>query len=338
MRPGHTRPRKALFFKLLGPTLLLLLPLLLLGGSLAEAGLSPQSAEQATGDQALPSRLVVRVYFRNTAERDSLATELDALEVPTTGGYLTVVSDQTGVDLLRLRGLRVEIDAEQTASMNATVKFGNTPDNFFGGYKTVEEMQTFLDAEVAAHPTLAEKVDYRRLVVQGPPRPVHPARRHTTATTCWRCTSPTRPSPAPSRSSGWKPVSTPARSPRPRSRCAISASCSTTTTAMPTPTGWWTSTTSGSSRCSTPTGTTSSKQAAAATAPTTSARTPTTPTAAPPGRPASATSSAPTTTATSPSCGTAAAAPAAPLLRRPITARRPTRSPRRRRLSTRYAA
>jgi hypothetical protein len=80
MRPGFTEPRKALFFKLLGPTLLLLLPLLLLGGSLAEAGLRPQTAGQATGDQALSSRLVVRVYFRNTAERDSLATELDTLE------------------------------------------------------------------------------------------------------------------------------------------------------------------------------------------------------------------------------------------------------------------
>ena len=49
---------------------------------------------------------------------------------------------------------------EQTASLNAKVKFGNTPDNFFGGYHTVEEMQQFLDQEVAAHPNLAEKVDY----------------------------------------------------------------------------------------------------------------------------------------------------------------------------------
>jgi hypothetical protein len=160
MRATHTELRKALFFKLLGPTLLLLLPLLLLGGSLAEAGVRPQAAEQATVGQTTPSRLVVRVYFRNTAERDRLATELDALEVPTTGGYLTVMSDQAGVDALRRRGLRVEVDAEQTANANAALKFGNTPDNFFGGYHTVEEIQQFLDDEVAAHPTLAETVDY----------------------------------------------------------------------------------------------------------------------------------------------------------------------------------
>ncbi|MEP6775825.1 MAG: M14 family zinc carboxypeptidase, partial [Chloroflexota bacterium] len=160
MRSGHARPPKAPLLKLLGPTLLLLLPLLLLGGSLAEAGLKPQTAGQAAVDPATSSHLVLRVYFHNTAERDSLATELDTLEIPTTGGYLTVVSDQAGVDSLRARGLRVEIDAEQTARLNTNVKFGNTPDNFFGGYHTVEEMQQFLDAEVSAHPSLAEKVDY----------------------------------------------------------------------------------------------------------------------------------------------------------------------------------
>ncbi len=36
------------------------------------------------------STLVMRVYFRDRAERDQLAQELSAEEVPTTGGYLTV--------------------------------------------------------------------------------------------------------------------------------------------------------------------------------------------------------------------------------------------------------
>ena len=40
--------------------------------------------------------------------------------------------------------------------------FTNDPhvfDTFYGGYKTVEEIQTFLDQEVATSPNLAEKVD-----------------------------------------------------------------------------------------------------------------------------------------------------------------------------------
>ena len=40
------------------------------------------------------STLVMRVYFRDRAERDRLAQELNAEEVPTTGGYLTVIGDR----------------------------------------------------------------------------------------------------------------------------------------------------------------------------------------------------------------------------------------------------
>jgi len=36
----------------------------------------------------------MRVYFRDRAERDGLAQELNAEEVPTTGGYLTVIRDR----------------------------------------------------------------------------------------------------------------------------------------------------------------------------------------------------------------------------------------------------
>jgi hypothetical protein len=38
--------------------------------------------------------LVMRVYFRDRAERDQLAHELNPEEVPTTGGYLTVIRDR----------------------------------------------------------------------------------------------------------------------------------------------------------------------------------------------------------------------------------------------------
>src|SRR4029077_6412475 len=38
--------------------------------------------------------LVMRVYFRDRAERDRLAQEVNAEEVLTTGGYLTVIRDR----------------------------------------------------------------------------------------------------------------------------------------------------------------------------------------------------------------------------------------------------
>src|SRR5881398_3018878 len=54
--------------------------------------------------------LVMRVYFRDRAERDQLAQELNAEEVPTTGGYLTVIRDRALYYGLTERGLHVEID------------------------------------------------------------------------------------------------------------------------------------------------------------------------------------------------------------------------------------
>src|SRR6478609_5322490 len=54
--------------------------------------------------------LVMRVYFRDRAERDRLAQELSAEEVPTTGGYLTVIRDRNLYYDLTARGIRVEID------------------------------------------------------------------------------------------------------------------------------------------------------------------------------------------------------------------------------------
>src|SRR5215831_7188251 len=54
--------------------------------------------------------LVMHVYFRDRAERDRLAQELSAEEVPTTGGYLTVIRDRDLYYGLTARGLRVEID------------------------------------------------------------------------------------------------------------------------------------------------------------------------------------------------------------------------------------
>src|ERR1043166_8634085 len=62
--------------------------------------------------------LVMRVYFRDLAERDQLAQELNAEEVPTTGGYLTVFGDRDLYYGLTARGLRVEIDEKNSRELS----------------------------------------------------------------------------------------------------------------------------------------------------------------------------------------------------------------------------
>ncbi|HWM26692.1 MAG TPA: M14 family zinc carboxypeptidase [Chthoniobacterales bacterium] len=100
--------------------------------------------------------LVMRVYFRDRAERDRLAQELNAEEVPTTGGYLTIIRDRDLYYGLTARGLRVEIDENSSRNLSDPQIL---PYTFYGGYKTVEEIYAFLDQKVAQFPNLVEKVD-----------------------------------------------------------------------------------------------------------------------------------------------------------------------------------
>ena len=100
--------------------------------------------------------LVMRVYFRDRAERDRLAQELNAEEVPTTGGYLTVIRDRDLYYDLTARGLRVEIDENRSRTLSDLEIHRDT---FYSGYKTVEEIYAFLDQKVAQAPDLVEKVD-----------------------------------------------------------------------------------------------------------------------------------------------------------------------------------
>ena len=100
--------------------------------------------------------LVMRVYFRDRAERDQLAQELNAEEVPTTGGYLTVIRDRDLYYGLTARGLRVEIDENSSRNLSDPQIMLDT---FYGGYKSVEEIYAFLDQKVAQFPDLVEKVD-----------------------------------------------------------------------------------------------------------------------------------------------------------------------------------
>src|SRR5436190_19158910 len=62
--------------------------------------------------------LVMRVYFRDRAERDRLAQELSAEEVPTTGGYLTIINNRDVYYALTARGLRVEIDEKSSRKLS----------------------------------------------------------------------------------------------------------------------------------------------------------------------------------------------------------------------------
>jgi carboxypeptidase T len=100
--------------------------------------------------------LVMRVYFRDRAERDRLAQELNAEEVPTTGGYLTIIGDRGLYHTLTGRGLRAEIDENSSRNLSDPQLLLDT---FYGGYKSVEEIYAFLDQKVAQFPNLVEKID-----------------------------------------------------------------------------------------------------------------------------------------------------------------------------------
>ncbi len=98
----------------------------------------------------------MRIYFRDRAERDQLAEELNPEEALTTGGYLTVIRDRDLYYGLTARGLRVEIDENRSRNLSYPQIL---PFTFYGGYKTVEEIYAFLDQKVAQFPNLVEKID-----------------------------------------------------------------------------------------------------------------------------------------------------------------------------------
>jgi hypothetical protein len=124
------------------------------------ASAAQPSDQGATAAAQRPETLVVRLYFHDVFERDRLAVEWGAVEAPTKDGYLTIWTDRATFNRMLAQGLRAEIDQEQTRQANNPNLFGQDgPDTFYGGYKTVEEMQAFLDQQVANHPTLAAKVD-----------------------------------------------------------------------------------------------------------------------------------------------------------------------------------
>jgi hypothetical protein len=125
------------------------------GGGQATAS-APTNALESTA--STPKSVVLRVYFNSPEQRDALAGEFGAEELTTTGGYLTMWVTQDIYKILVSRGLRIEIDQKSTDEVNS-VRWASNGDTFYGGYKTVEEMQAYLDQMVTNHPGLAEVVD-----------------------------------------------------------------------------------------------------------------------------------------------------------------------------------
>src|SRR5437868_7254675 len=122
--------------------------------------------------------LVMRVYFRDRAERDRLAQELNAEEVPTTGGYLTVIRDRDLYYGLTARGLHVEIDENSSRNLSDPQILRET---FYGGYKSGEEIYAVLDEKVGTFPNHAEKIensDAWRKANEGACRPPSPWNDH----------------------------------------------------------------------------------------------------------------------------------------------------------------
>src|SRR5947208_12071297 len=102
-RPEQSRQQsKSTWVIRLGAGLGLILGLL---AGVFSPNLGSQAAQLADGAVARPPVLVLRLYFHDMAERDRLAETWGAIEMPTTGGYLTVWGDQATYDAIRAQGL-----------------------------------------------------------------------------------------------------------------------------------------------------------------------------------------------------------------------------------------
>ena len=109
-----------------------------------------------------PPVYLVRVYFNSLAERDQLASTLDAQETSTSGGYVTALVDDSQLAALRAAGKRVEIDQGRTALLNQPVQrlqgqAGGIPG--FPCYRTVEETYASLAGLAVTYPNLASWLD-----------------------------------------------------------------------------------------------------------------------------------------------------------------------------------
>ena len=116
----------------------------------------------ASAGSRQPPAYLVRVYFTSLAERDRLASSLDAQETSTAGGYLTAVVDDAQYGSLEAAGIRVEVDQARTALLNQPMlrlesQAGGIPG--FPCYRTVEETYASLASLAMTSPNLATWLD-----------------------------------------------------------------------------------------------------------------------------------------------------------------------------------
>lgn len=160
--------------------------------------------------------LVMRVYFRDRAERDRLAQELNAEEVPTTGGYLTVIRDRDLYYGLTARGLHVEIDENSSRNLSHPKSCPSLSTAATSRWKKYTRSST--------RRWHSSPIWSRRSISATPgAKPIQARASYPvpgTATTCLYYTSRTATYQAPNRSSGRTAIYTPARSLRQKSSCA----------------------------------------------------------------------------------------------------------------------
>lgn len=140
---------------------------ILLGGGNAAPGIaapgiaapSANSASVVAQGRRTPPFLALQVYFRSEEERRSLALEFGVEEVRTADPFITIWGDEASYNNLLARGLRVEIDDVLTRKASTGANHSTGPDTFFGGYRTVEEVESILEGYAQANPSLAEMVD-----------------------------------------------------------------------------------------------------------------------------------------------------------------------------------
>lgn len=115
---------------------------------------------QAEPSQVPQSLHVLRVRASTAVERQRLLKAgWDVLEARR-GEWLFVMGTDSMADKMREQGFVVEIEETLPTQRFSRSDETDGPGTFFGGYRTIAEHYSHLDAIAANHPTLAKLVDY----------------------------------------------------------------------------------------------------------------------------------------------------------------------------------